>query len=313
METVILKRAEAEAWQAPPFQRPLRINQRVQEVANELATGKEISLEGIITLGRLVNSSTIYIVDGQHRIAGFKLSEAKEVIADIRLITFETMADMAKTFVLLNSSLVKMRPDDILRGLEDSTPALQLLRRECPFVGYDQIRRGDGASPTLGASVVIRAWAGSANETPSIGAKSAVALLQTMSIDDAQNLANFLKLAMAAWGRDSEYMRLWASLNLTMTMWLYRKMVMDKTRSNNRRYTRLTPDQFRQCLMSLSASRLYLDWLVGRSMCDRDRAPAFSRIRTIFPRRMATEGIKHFKLPTASWTTRAGGKKHEGL
>ena len=60
------------------------------------------------------------------------------------------MAEMGDAFVALNSRLVNMRPDDILRGLEGSIPALQEIRASCPFVGYDQIRQLCFQNPTFG-------------------------------------------------------------------------------------------------------------------------------------------------------------------
>ena len=48
---------------------------------------------------------------------------------------------MAEEFTRLNSSMVKMRPDDLLRAMESSTLSLQMIRKHCDFVSYDQVRR----------------------------------------------------------------------------------------------------------------------------------------------------------------------------
>ena len=48
-------------------------------------------------------------------------------------------------------------------------------------------------------------------------------------------------------------------------------------------------DLFRKCLMSLSADAGYADWLVGRKLGDRDRSPAYSRIKQIFTGRIMDE------------------------
>lgn len=146
METMLVARDQATSWVIPPFQRPLRINDKVRSLAEDLkANGGFIS--GVLTLGKLKGDRLIYLVDGQHRVEAFKISELPEFIADIRTCTYDSMADMADDFVLLQQSLVRMRPDDVLRGLEASTHSLQVIGKTCPFVGYDQIRKGNDRAP----------------------------------------------------------------------------------------------------------------------------------------------------------------------
>ena len=101
---------------------------------------KDNVIPGTITLGVL--DGQVYVVDGQHRIHAFLMTDLPVAYADVRTHYFKTMGDMAKEFVQLNSQLVRMRPDDILKGLEQSNKHMQELRRKCPYVGYDAIRRG---------------------------------------------------------------------------------------------------------------------------------------------------------------------------
>src|SRR5262245_12304817 len=141
METLIISVDQMNEWQIPPCQRPKRINSKVEILATEIK--RDETIPGIITLGRIGKSSTLYIVDGQHRLEAFKLSGLTEAIADIRIIHCDSMAELAQEFVQLNSSLVRMRPDDVLRGLEPLSRAMQRIRAECGYVGYGQLRRGD--------------------------------------------------------------------------------------------------------------------------------------------------------------------------
>lgn len=303
METAILKRDEVEKWEIPAFQRGLRINAKVKEMADELRNGG-YALEGVLTLGRLKGSSVTYIVDGQHRIEGFKLSGLSEVIADIRLIQFDSMAEMAEEFVRLNSSLVRMKPDDILRGMEASIPAISRIRAECKFVGYDNLRRKTSNTYLLGMSAALRCWEGSKRETPTVGGLgSAQALAEELDGDSTQHLIEFLHTAYAAWGHDPENYRLWGNLNLIMCMWLYRMLVLDKSRQANRRYVRLSVVQYRSCLMALSADATYIEWLLGRQMRDRDRNPCYQRVKAIFTRRVMAEGGAKPKFPQPGWST----------
>jgi len=303
MDTLILDQAMVSQWRIPPFQRPLRINEKVRIVAEQMKSTE--SIEGVITLGKHNADQSFYIVDGQHRVEAFKLSGLGEVIADVRVCSFDNMSDMADEFVRLNSSLVRMRPDDILRGLEGSTPALKAIRRSCEFVGYDQIRRGK-SSPIVSMSALLRCWSAASGETPATsGGGSAASLAQSLDQGSQQNLIGFLATAHSAWGRDPEYLRLWGNLNLTLCMWMFNRLVIDRDRSGNKRYVILSMPEFKRCLMSVSADGDYLAWLPGRNLNDRDRSPCYSRLKAIFSRRL-TEDSKGKKpsLPSPAWASK---------
>lgn len=92
-EAVILTKAATEAWRAPAFQRPLRVNAKVSELAEGMKNGGGI-IPGILTIGVLDHQK--YLVDGQHRVEAFKLSDLPEAYAEIRICHFETMSDMAE-------------------------------------------------------------------------------------------------------------------------------------------------------------------------------------------------------------------------
>ncbi len=303
METIIVTQPMVAAWKIPPFQRPLRINEKVRAVTEQIKTSETI--EGVVTLGRLRNDTSHYIVDGQHRIEAFKLSEIAEAFADVRVVSFVSMSDMADEFVRLNSSLAKMRPDDILRGMEASIASLKAIRKSCEFVGYDQIRRGK-ASPVLSMSALLRCWGAASYETPagSSSGLSAAGLAQALDQTSLQNLISFLAVAHSAWGRDPEYHRLWGNLNLALCMWLWNRLVIDRDRIGSKRYVVLTIPEFKQCLMSLSANGDYLDWLQGRNLNDRDRSPCYSRIKGIFARRVSGNDSKKVSLPSPAWASK---------
>lgn len=305
METMIINIDQVNTWRIPPFQRPIRINPKVEALAEELkANGCAIS--GVLTLGRVTGDSSYYVVDGQHRLEAFRLSGMGEIIADIRIVHFDTMAEMAEEFVQLNTALVRMRPDDLLRGLAPGMPALSRIMRECPYVGYTNVRRGDtrGAVVSLGAA--LRCWWASSLETPTNSGHGMTINGIAASVDDesAGKCIRFLHLAHAAWGHDPEYYRLWGSLNLALCMWLYRRMVLQTERRKTARVSVLTDAQFKQALMALSASTNYVDWLQGRLLNDRDRSPALVRIKQIFARRLSDEGATKIILPQPAWASR---------
>lgn len=304
VDTIHFTRDEINSWKNPPFQRPLRINEKVKAIASQIKEDGGV-LPGIITLGVL--SGVKYLVDGQHRRQAFLLAELPDGYTDVRIHYFDTMADMGEEFVNLNSCIIRLRPDDILRGLEASVPALAEIRKRCPFVGYDMIRRGP-TSPIVSMSMALRVWRGSQNEVPAPHgvASSASNLASTMTEEETRPLIDFLTCAVEGFGRDAEYARLWGSLNLMICMWLYRRTVIVQYSPNT---PRLTKDQFKKCLMSLSANAGYLDWLVGRNLGERDRSPAYDRIRQAFVKRIEADTGKKPRMPAPAWATHSSGSR----
>jgi len=296
MDTIELTPKLVASWKSPPFQRDLKINSKVMAVAEEIKQAGGV-LPGILTLG--VFDSQVYVVDGQHRIAAWQQTSMDIGYADVRTHWFSSLGEMAKEFVKLNSSLVRLRPDDILRGLEASTPALQKIRRKCGFVGYDMVRRSERA-PVLSMSVFLRSWMGSRHEAPqhTTGQEA----LNGMTEQETDAAINFVTLCYEAWSRDFEYRRLWSMLNFQLCAWLYRRLVLGEHISKASRVARYSKEDFRRCLMALSTDPTYLDYLIGRNMNDRDRAPAYSRIKALFQKRYFQETGKKGQLPIPEWS-----------
>lgn len=302
METRLVTVAEIETWQQPRFQRPIRMNQKVMEFSEDLKRNGGI-ISGVITLGQLPSDPALYKVDGAHRCEAAKEFGLPEFIVEVRTVQFLTLAEMAQEFVRLNSSLVRMRPDDILRGMEETTPMLKLIWEQCPFVGYDNVRRASSNSAVMSMSALLRCWAGANADTPGQGGSvAATSLSETLDETDVSSLCIFLNTAYAAWGNDPEYYRLWGALNITMCMWLYRLLVLKPAGAKVQRLSLKLP-QFNKCLMSLSASGEYVEWLAGRSMSERDRSPCYRRLRAIFVKRLTDEGTsgRTIKFPSPAW------------
>lgn len=295
MDTVLVTPAVVDSWHLPPFQRPLKVNKKVLALAEGLKENGGV-IPGVLTLGRI--SERTYLVDGQHRIESFKLSGLNEGYADVRLCDFESFADMGEAFVNLQERLVAMKPDDVLRGLEGVIPLQAFIRKQCKFVGYDQLRRGP-SSPIVSMSAVLRAWAMSSSEVPTGTGHSAIGVARELNDETSTQLVQFLNMAYGAWGGDPEYYRLWGSLNMTMSMWLWRRLVLT---AYSQRSIRLTANQFGRCLMAMSADQSYLDWLVGRNLNERDRSPCYGRIRRIFVQRLSQEeDPKKIFFPAPAW------------
>lgn len=301
METLLLTPDIVNDWRLPPFQRPLRVNAKVMEIAEQLKQNGGI-IEGVISLGQIKPDKVFYLYDGQHRIEAARISGLPEFIADVRIVSFDSMSEMGVEFVKLNSVIVRLKPDDVMRGLEQSLPCLREIRKACPFVGYDNIRRNPSA-PLISMSSAMRCWRGSAGETPSLSVGSAMQTAHEMTATDTEEFIRFLLAARSAWGSDPEYGRLWGNLNLVMIMWLWRRLVLDRERGV-KRYVVLSIEQFRRCMMSLHADSDYLDYLVNRAVTDRDRPPCYTRIKGLFVRRLREAGIQKPLMPQPAWATK---------
>lgn len=303
VDTICFTRADVEKWKKPPFQRELKTTQKVVAIAEEIKANGGV-LPGVITLARF--GGDIYRLDGQHRCAAFLMTDLKEGYADVRICTFDSMSEMAKEYIDLNSHLVPMKPDDFLRGFEKIYPPLAYIKNNCPFVGYDMIRRGE-RSPILSMSILIRTWMGSAPEVPKTGVGSAAHVAPTVTMEDAKTVVRLLNLLYSAWGRGDDTKRLWSTLNLILCFWLYRRLVLSPP-STIKRAVKLTEAEFEKAMMSLGANAKYHDWLAGRNFNERDRSPAFARVKEIIARRlMELRGLAvRPLLPAPAWATHGG-------
>lgn len=295
LDTIFVSPQDVRRWKIPSFQRPLKVNEKVMTIAKEIAvTGL---IPGTLTLG--VMDKELYLIDGQHRREAFLHADVIEGIADVRYCHFDSEAEMAEEFIKLNSSIVRMSPDDMLRGFEKSTPGLQRIRRACPYVGYDNVRRNEkNGTPVLSMSALLRCWFGSAPEVPANGGLSAARVLPMLSNEEVETMTGFLELAFTAWGRATEHHRLWGNLNLTICMWMYRRLVITPYSANIKK---LTKEMFLKCLMSVSADATYSDYLLGRALREKDRSPTYSKLKQIFAKRLEVETGDKPRLPSPVW------------
>lgn len=295
VDTIMITPARIAKWKHPTGQRPLKENAKVLAMAESIKQDKGV-IPGVLTIG--VFDGMYWVIDGQHRLHAFSLAGLAEGYADVRFLHAESMADINREFVELNSKLVTMRPDDFLRGLEASIPALEAIRKACPFVGYDQIRRGT-VGPIVSMSAALRGWRSSGMDTPSsFSALSAVELAQTILVEDVDGLIDYLTLAHSAFGHDVQYGRLWTALNMVLCMWMYRKLVLTQYSSKT---PKIDKPMFKKCLLAVSANSAYQDWLLGRKLTERDRTPAYSRLKAIFSKRLEAELNRKVQLPQPDW------------
>lgn len=195
-----------------------------------------------------------------------------------------------------------------MKGMEQSNIHVQRIHKKCPYVGYDSVRRGANA-PVLSMSTILRVWAGSRPEVPTSATGSAASCVDRLDEAEASDLIEFLTLCYSSWRRDAEYTVLWGSLNLVLCAWLYRRVVVGSAGKGTSRATKMSADAFRRGLLSLSAKPDYMEYLVGRRVSDRDRAPAYNRLKTIFAARHITDTSQRLLLPSPSWAHGSGSSR----
>lgn len=296
MDTLLLTPAGVKAWKPPPFQRPLKVNAKVVALSEELKENGGV-IPGVLTLGELGRET--YLLDGQHRVEAFLMADLREGYADVRIASFEDMADMGEEFVDLNSRLVNLKPDDVLRGLEGSMPSMREIRKKCPYITYGQVRYGAN-SPLLSMNAALKVWSAGITEIPARKTRSAIDIARELSDEETKFLVQFFGTIYGAWGADKEYYRLWGALNLTLCSWLWRRIVLTKYSGKS---VQVTAAQFGEAAMGLSADSHYLAWLMGRNIGERDRSPCYSRIKTIFVQRLSAMLGRNPMLPAPAWAT----------
>src|SRR5258708_38238368 len=88
VDTIVVTPSGVRAWHDPPFQRPLRINEKVRALAEAIKTNGGV-LPGVVTIGTLLNR--IYLLDGQHRREAFLISGLEEGFVDVRYQEFDSI------------------------------------------------------------------------------------------------------------------------------------------------------------------------------------------------------------------------------
>jgi hypothetical protein len=156
-------------------------------------------------------------------------------------------------------------------------------------------------------SAALRSWFGSGMTTPGLQGQAQI-LVERLDEHQRGLMIAFFNIAYSAWGRDRQYSRMWGNLNLTMCMYLYRRLVLDDSK---RRIPPLPKDMYRKALMSVSADNKYNDWLQGRHMTERDRAPCYKRLKEIFIDRLTKEynGKLYKGIPKPDWLTDNPGRQ----
>lgn len=120
-------------------------------------------------------------------------------------------------------------------------------------------------------------------------------MVAALTAEDTNQMIRFFGMCFTAWGRDASTSRLYAGLNMGLCAWLYRRTVLTPYSPQS---VRLTEELFKKCLAAVAADGDYHDFLLGRQMRERDRSPAYARLRTIFVRRIKTETDSRVRFPS---------------
>ena len=301
MRTVTFRREQLLDLRDPPFQRPFSENKKVVALkANYLAQavgGGPVKFPGVLTLGLL--DGMVYKLDGQHRTKAFLATGLGLLTADVRTMEYTDMKEMGEEWVRIQGQLVRTRPDDFLRAIEDANPSLRFLREQCPFIGYGNIKRSD-TSPVLSMFLGLTCWMMSMGNGSNVFHLSAVEIGPSLTMEMAQSAAAFFAACWDAWGNTPETNRLWNRLNLFVCAYLYHNMVEADPKP---RIAHIDTQVFAKCMMSVSASSRYLDWLVGRPLNAFSRSRCFQYVKEIVASRLKTEGVSPIGITSPFWAS----------
>lgn len=311
MDTVLIHPEKLDQWKRPGrIQRPLKANSD-----NVVALAREMQLEaardpeeayceipGVITLAKLDGDT--YLLDGQHRLdGGFRMAcgqvivhggvSVKCALARIRVITVESWTEMADEFVRVNGQLVRTKPEDALRAASMGNVQLQKIEKECPWIGYD--RTGESKRTILlSMATAARTWFGSGGVVPAAGPVVAD-LTKFLTTEQCDLIVDFFKATAEAGWVNPSFARLWGALNLSINMWIWRRVVLGQFQTRFHGGIKpmvLTRDQFVGCMRTLPLNADYHAWLSGRTLRDRDRVPCYSRLQDAYRPAIKQLGIE---------------------
>jgi hypothetical protein len=152
----------------------------------------------------------------------------------------------------MQTSICRSTPDHRLQSLEPRCPNLLHFREGCKdIVTYGRVIKGRGR--VLPVSHALRCWASSNEDPPAKNVTNTEILAQGLTALDVQQLSGLLHSLIRVWGDQREYKCLWGPLNLTLCMWLYRRMVIGVP-APAPNVTRLTSGQFEAGVAGLTHS-----------------------------------------------------------
>jgi len=284
MEVTVISKAEARRWVVPEeVQRKYRETKKHEGLVEYIEENEEIP--DVIMLGTLPNDPTIYIVDGQHRQVKFLASRVNEAFARIRWEEYDTMEQIGLAFYTANGGKSLLTSaDDMLRSKHLSSPPLYRLVTECPFIGFDYIRFGDGG-PVMSASAAVKSWIASGLDKPrSALGKSVGVLVDNVTDEETEDMIRFYKMCYKVWGKDKENRRMWLNINVALCAWLYRRLVLGQKKIG--RLSSLTEEEFEYCLATLAANDIVKDSASAQSAHQQNagRYPQNESSKTLLPR-----------------------------
>lgn len=286
----------------PEFQRGFQRNKKFEEVKDYIVARHEIP--GELTIGIL--DGMPLALDCQHRIHAFLDTDLESVKVTVVQFTNGSYQDYAREFTLRNSQIRALDTNDRLRGMAPNLPLINKLVNDFPFMSFAAAKSGDN----LSVSTVLSTWNKATQDTPS--ATNPVAEIASVLTDSEYlRMAAFIQCAHRAWGDPVRSNKmLWSSLTLTMTAWLYRRVV-EPVEDPARKVTKIDDLTFSKCLMGVAADPTFSDWVVGRRLGRRDRGPAYNRVKEIFVQRLRHEypERKNINLPQPRWSRGAENVK----
>lgn len=276
--------AKTGVWKIPDWGREPKVNRHVLSVAEDLKECNHLS--STLVLG--VYDNTIWRIDGNHRLLGFLLSGIPNMLAHCMVHYCDGHKDMYRIYKIYQRHLRTPTKDDNLKGLAETRDPLQTIKNRCKFVTYETVN--DTESRRIRMSAVIRAWYDSVPYIPKhIRAnieEQAVKIEET----EARKIVEFLLACKE--GLSIQVPFLWKPINITLLMWLYRRLVWGEidVESEDVEYSRLTKDEFILGMLGLQTNNYY--GTLGTRELERDRFGAYTSLMSYFKKSLHSMGVK---------------------
>jgi hypothetical protein len=249
-----LTRAQLAALEIPEFQRDLCETRAYGDVRSRIERTGEIPDQLVIWSYH----GTLYVLDGQHRRAASLETAHQRFKVD--LVVFEgTEVEAAAEYRRRQSKIKadttgdRWQAEAIARG---SRAGIALSRDR--YITCGKVKR-DSAKP-ISIGTALRVWLSASKDVPAKATVNVVDCLESMVLETALHLKNFVAACYAAWSNPKAYAPLWVAGNLVPLCWLYQQLVVSGEMSN---------EQFIAGAMRLTDEH-YLQFLIGKNFNNLD-------------------------------------------
>ena len=284
---VLLTIDDLEYLMKPPCQRFVSKTKRVERLTEEMLKTGRLGVGILLVMG--LPNGEVHLVDGNHRIEAFRNSGLKSIIVSVQTKSAKTYKDIAEEYIRCQCSLKTSTVDDKLKGIAVGHPPLQKIAQFCTFVTYK--RASTRSDCLISMSDVVHCWFDASTNPPTrYSGDKGIPIEECAKLitdKDAACIIEWLLVCQISLGTVNRV--LWAPLNMTLCLWLYKQMVKGGCKGP---CTRLKIAEFGRGLAGL-VNMKYTNYLKGLKLTTPNAGGnAFALLREHFRGGLASAGIR---------------------